>query len=285
MDQDGHRLKSAMHELPTVPFGNAKVTRLISGGNPLVANSHNSAEMNREMASYFTSEEVVRYLQRLVDARIDTVQARGDYRVLQWMELFKRTGGRIQFIVQTASEMADVFENIRVIAATNPLGIYHHGTQTDTWWAQGKIDKVVDYLKCIRDCGVRVGLGTHIPEVIAYSEEKGWDVDFYMASVYNISREPRESAVVSGKPNYAEEFIEEDPPRMYEMIRSTDKTCLAFKVMAAGRRCQSQEMVRQTFRTVFANIKPKDAVVVGMFDKHKPQIRLNVQYTVDACRA
>ena len=46
-----------MHGRPTVPLGDAKVTRLIGGGNPLVANSHNSAEMDREMASYFTSEE------------------------------------------------------------------------------------------------------------------------------------------------------------------------------------------------------------------------------------
>jgi len=33
------------------------------------------------------------------------------------------------------------------------------------------------------------GLGTHRPEVMAYVEEKGWDFDFYMASVYNLARE------------------------------------------------------------------------------------------------
>ena len=48
----------------------------------------------------------------------------------------------------------------------------------------------------MRDSGVQVGLGTHIPEVIVYAEEKGWDVDFYMACMYNLSRKPRESALV-----------------------------------------------------------------------------------------
>lgn len=271
-----------MPQVPTVPFGPARVTRLISGGNPLVGNSHFSSEWNEDMRSYFTAEEVVRYLHRCVEAGLNTLQARGDYRVLNWVELLKREGGRVHFIVQTASEMHDVFENIRVIAATRPLGIYHHGTQTDKWWLSGEIGRVEDYLKCMRDCGVQVGLGTHFPEVIEHAEEKGWDLDFYMACLYNLNRRPREGAGASGTFE-PEEFREDDPPRMLETIRATRKTCLAFKILAAGRRCQTQQMVRETFHTVFAGIKPTDAVVVGMFDKYLQQIPLNVQYTLDAC--
>ena len=39
------------------------------------------------------------------------------------------------------------------------------------------------------------------------------------------------------------------------------------------------------FRFAFENIKPKDAVVVGMFPKYEDQIALNVQHTIEACRA
>jgi hypothetical protein len=273
-----------MAELPTISFGEAHITRLISGGNPLVGNSHFSPELDREMAEYFTSEEVVRYCRRLVASGINTLQARGDYRVLQWLELFKREGGRLHWIAQTASEMADVFENIRVIAATGAIGIYHHGTQTDNWWLSGQIDRVEDYLKCMRDQGVQVGLGTHIPEVIEYVEEKGWDIDFYMAAFYNLNRKHRESAVAAGEFQPGEEYPEGDPPRMCRVIKATDKTCLAFKVLAAGRRCASQEEVRETLAWTCANIKPQDAVVVGMFDKHIDQIPLNVGHAVEVCQ-
>ena len=274
-----------MSELPRTPFGNTNISRLVSGGNPLVGNSHLSPELSREMAEYFTTEEAVKYLHRLAEHGIETFQARGDYRVLQWLELLKRQGGRLQFIAQTASEMHDVFENIRVLAAAGAIGIYHHGTQTDNWWLQGEVEKVKDYLKCMRDQGVQVGLGTHIPEVIEYAEEKGWDVDFYMAALYNISRRPRESAVVSGRHNHGEQYPDEDPPRMCETIRATEKTCLAFKVLAAGRRCRTQEDVRAALTFAYANIKPKDAVVVGMFDKHLNQIALNVEHVLVALRS
>lgn len=276
-----------MTPLPQVRLGRSavSVTRLISGGNPLCGNSHFSDTMSAEMGEYFTPAQVVAYLQRVQRAGINTLQARGDYhRVLHWLELFRRTGGNLQWIAQTASEMHDVFQNVRILAAAGAVGIYHHGTQTDRFWQEGRIDQVADYLTCIRDSGVLVGLGTHLPEVIAYAEEKGWDVDFYMACFYNLSRRPRESALVAGRSSaWPEEFLEEDPPRMCRTIRQTDKTCLAFKVLGASRLCASQEQVAQAIRFAFANIKPTDAVVIGMFPKYLDQIALDVRYTMAAC--
>ncbi len=124
-----------------------------------------------------------------------------------------------------------------------------------------------------------MGLGTHILEVIEYAEEEGWDVGFYMASLYNISRRRRQSALVNSilGSNW-EEFFHEDPPLMCQTIRQTSKTCLAFKILAAGCLCQSQEDVHRALEFAFSNIKPQDAVVVGMFTKYQEQITLNVQH-------
>jgi hypothetical protein len=276
-----------MNDLPKVKFANSEeyVTRLISGGNPLCGNSHFSPEMNESMTEYFTAEQVVKYLHSIENSGINTLQARGDYhRILYWLELFRREGGELKWIAQTASEMSDVFQNIKTIAAAGAIGIYHHGTQTDNFWHEGCIDKTNDYLKCMRDSGVQVGLGTHIPEVIEYAEEKGWDIDFYMTCLYNISRTPRESALVSTKTVDAasERFLEADPPRMYKVIRTTDKMCLAFKILAASRLCKTQETVAGAFQTAFDNIKDKDAVVVGMYPEHFDQIEANVEYTIQA---
>jgi hypothetical protein len=273
--------------LPTIPFGPHQVTRLIVGGNPFCGNSHYSQAMSQEMSEYYTAEQVVDVLAQCQAAGINTVQARGDYhRILYWIELFRRQGGQLHWIAQTASEMHDVFQNIRVLAAAGAMGIYHHGTRTDHYWQQGQIDRVQDYLKCMRDSGVQVGLGTHIPDVIVHAEEKGWDVDFYMACMYNISRKPRESALVSGVQNFdGEEYLAEDRARMCEVVRHTPKTCLAFKILAASRNCATQDDVRAAFDYAFAHIKPQDAVVVGMYPKHVEQVTLNVQHTLHAIQA
>jgi hypothetical protein len=179
--------------------------------------------------------------------------------------------------------MFDLLSNIRVIAASGAEAIYHHGTRTDNLWLDGRIDEVKDALTCMRDCGVQVGLGSHIPEVFDYVEDKGWDVDFYMTCFYNLNRSKRESALVDpfNKGTF-EEFQPEDPDRMIQFIQQTDKMCLAFKILAANRKCTTQDDVRKAFEFAFENIKPKDAVVVGMFPKYADQIRLNVDHCLAA---
>lgn len=268
-----------------VNFGNSKIpiTRLISGGNPLCGNSHFSEALNTEMRCYFTAKNVLEYLHRLEAAGINTIQARGDFhRIMYWLELFKREGGKLHWIAQTASEMADIHSNIKVIAAAGAIGIYHHGTKTDNMWLADEIDKVEPYLKSMRDAGVQVGLGTHIPEVIDYAEDKDWDIDFYMCCLYNINRKKRESVLVADfQADEAEEFNHDDPVQMLKRIQQTAKMCLAFKILGAGRECAAQETVQAAFKRAFDGIKPKDAVVVGMFPKHLDQITLNAGYAAE----
>jgi hypothetical protein len=283
--QDAPASGTSGETLPSVPFGPHRITRLIVGGNPFVANSHLSRGMNEDMASYFTPEEVVRTLQRCEAAGINTLQARGDYhRILYWLELFRRAGGRLNFIAQTASEMHDVHQNIRIMASAGAIATYLHGTRTDRFWQEGGIDKAQDYLKTIRDTGMRVGLASHIPEVFDYVESKGWDLDFYMVPFYNLALKPAQNAATGGK--FEEEvFDPADPPRFCRFIRSTGRQCLAYKVLAASRRCADQEQVRETFRWTYANIKPQDCVVVGMFPKYEDQPALNVRHAIEAIRA
>ncbi|MHC4871285.1 MAG: hypothetical protein ACYTFY_05525 [Planctomycetota bacterium] len=272
--------------LSKVKFANSdiEVTRLISGGNPLCGNSHYNKTMDAEMADYFTDKQVVAYLHDLEKKGINTLQARGDYhRIIYWRELFHRENGQLNWIAQTASEMSCLTQNINIIAAAGAAGIYHHGTRTDNLWLDGKIDTVQEQLKAIRDTGCQVGLGTHNPEVIEYAEEKGWDIDFYMACFYNISREKRQSALVDKKSSDANEenFDHDDRAVMCKTICSTDKMCLAFKILGASRLCENQEQVAEAFKFAFDNIKSKDAVVVGMFPRDFNQIEANIQY---ACR-
>ncbi len=142
------------------------------------------------------------------------------------------------------------------------------------------MDAVHERVKRLRQTGLLVGVGSHLPQALDRVESAAWDVDFYMTCFYNLSRDERESALVSGDRAAAtrERFLEEDPPRMAQTIQATPKTCLAFKIMAASRRCGSQAEVAEAFRFAFEQIKPTDAVVVGMYQKHLDQVSLNVEH-------
>jgi hypothetical protein len=56
---------------------------------------------------------------------------------------------------------------------------------------------------------------------------------------------------------------------MCRVIRQTPKTCLAFKILAAGRHCATQQDVGEAFRYALGHIKEQDAVVVGMYPRHE----------------
>ena len=56
----------------------------------------------------------------------------------------------------------------------------------------------------------------------------------------------------------------------------TKKPCLGFKILAAGRKCDSPGQVRGAFEFAFRNIKPTDAVIVGMFPRFSDQLSENV---------
>lgn len=275
----------AASDLPKVRFGPHMISRLLVGGNPVSGNSHTSRALSREMADYFTAANVKKLLRECEQVGIDTWQSRGDRHIMRLLQEYRLEGGRIQWIAQTASELASIPRNIADIASYKPVGIYHHGSKTDSLWRAGTIDQARDMLKAIRQTGVQVGLGTHIPEVIDYVESKGWDLDFYMTCVYNVER-PREKAErIAGRRVEDEFFWDPDREKMLQRVRQTSKPCLIFKVYGAGRKCGSDEEMAAAMRLACRNAKPTDAIVVGMFPKHKEQVRENCRLLKDALEA
>jgi len=64
---------------------------------------------------------------------------------------------------------------------------------------------------------------------------------------------------------------------MCKMIRATKKPCLAFKVFGAGRTIDSPEEIEKAVRFAFANIKPTDAIIMGMYPKFSDQVKENTE--------
>lgn len=265
--------------LPTVKFGKHEITRLIIGGNPFRGYSHWRPELDREMAEWNTADHIADALCDAEAAGLNTMQMRGDQFIFDGVEKYRARGGAMHWICQTASEWPDVNENIRTIARLNPIAIYHHGTNTDKHFAAGTMDVVKARIELIKELGLLAGLASHVPEIHEWVVEQGWPVDFHMCCVYNLSRQPRESKIVSGQwINEDHMFCEDDPPRMLKFVRQTDRPCLVFKVLAAYRKCQSQDTVRAAMQYAYRNIKPTDAIIVGMWHKHMNQARLNADH-------
>jgi hypothetical protein len=270
--------------LPTVPLGPHRVTRLIIGGNPFSGGSHTSPEMDAAFLDYYTTDHIKAALCEAERQGLNAAQVRADRHIMRMLREYRNEGGTLQWIAQTASEFRDLPGNIRSAAAAGAIGIYHHGTRTDGLWREGNIDELRDLLAVMRDGGVAVGVGTHLPEVIEHIEEHGWDVDFYMACFYSLGK-PRPKDGSMGAFIAGEVYDDADRERMTQTIRATKRTCLAFKILAASRKCATPDHVREAFRYAFDNIKPQDAVVVGMFQRDMNQIAMNAGIVRDLLNA
>jgi hypothetical protein len=74
----------------------------------------------------------------------------------------------------------------------------------------------------------------------------------------------------------SEVFLEDDPPRMYKVMRQTRKPCFAFKILAAGR-IEKPEYVDLAFKLAFRSIKPAGCVCGGMFPNLVDEVRDNAE--------
>jgi hypothetical protein len=264
--------------LPTIDLCGRPVTRLIIGGNPFSGHSHASAELDWEMARYFTQEQVLQTLAECERHGINAAQMRGDAFIMRAYLEHRERGGRLQWIAQTASEIANLKSNVRAIVRFGAMAVYHHGTCTDNLWHAGRIDEAAEALKLFHDAGLPAGLGTHLPEVVEYAEARGWEADFYMCCFYNLARREKTLPALGQNSRPEKElYPDDDPDRMTRVMRATAKPCLGFKILAAGRRCATPDDLRAAFQYALTNIKPTDAVVVGMFPKYRNQVAENVR--------
>jgi hypothetical protein len=260
--------------LPTARLGKFEISRLILGSNPFYGYSHASRLLDQHMREWGTPENVCAALEESGRNGITTFQTNGDDRAVADIRLHRERGGKLQVVALIKEKPEEAVKSMA------PIAVSHHGEVTDSLFRQQKMDDVREFTRRARQTGVLVGVSTHKPEAIEYMEERGWDVDFYMGCVYNRTRTPDEiRALLGGElPLPAGEvYLEKDPERMYAVMRRTKKTCLAFKILAAGRSAGSPAQLDAAFKTAFASIKPQDCVIVGAYPRFKNEIAENAQ--------
>ena len=265
--------------LPTVPFGRHRITRLVAGANTIYGYSHFNYLFSAHMGEYHTTERVLAFLRELERAGLNTWQASWSDRLeTDWLR-YKDGGGKLQLLLLSRPNFNEQPEMLKRAIKLQPLGIAQHGVSTNRFWDAGQFDRSLDYLKRIRDTGALVGLSCHNPAEVGYAEDKGWDVDYYMTSLYYMIRPKAEfEKILGGQTPLGEIYLPSDPPRMMAAIRKAKKPCLTYKVLAAGRTVDLPAQVRERIAVALAGIKPNDAIIVGMYQRFNDQIGQTAQF-------
>ena len=269
-----------------IDFYGHKLSKLIVGDNPFNGWSYiTDAVPGDEMRNYYTEARILDTLFKMEELGINTLLPLADPFMIRVLQHYRADGGKMNFIFQTYGGMLTSFDvQLRLMMAVEPIGIYLSGTAVDVRHETGRDNEILDFLAQIRKTGVKVGLGTHRPDVIRAAEAEGWDIDFYMACMYNgrRNREGQESGFITGKSKSGLVFWPEDRPVMLETLAPVKKPIIAFKIFAGGQMLVEREeaerraLIKDTYETIFSALKPDDFAVMGVFQKNFDQLSENV---------
>ena len=264
--------------MASIQLGPHRVSRLIVGWNPIDGHSHSTLDMALAMREWFTVNRTMALLEDCLSNGITTWQYDHTPKSVQTLRRLWEKGLDLKTICLHAERKGHDAPIKTVIDETKPIGMVHHGGVTETKFRAGKSQEVRDYVKKVKDQGILAGVSTHCPDTIKRIVDEGWENDFFMCSFYYLTRQREEMQKQLGKVPVGEPFFESDPKEMTAVIRQVSKPCLAFKLLAAGRLAWNKRSVENAFAYAFANIKPTDAVIVGMFPRYSDQVRENAAY-------
>ena len=269
--------------LPTVDFLGKQLTRLILGDNPFTGNSYIEDYISGdEMLDYYTAGKVVETLFEAEKNGINTYMALGDPFILRCIRQYRNEGGKMHVLFQSYPPV-DLETNLWQMLKCEPIGIYHQGGTLDMYLENGEDELVKKRINLIKSSGVPAGIGTHSPNVVRRAQVEEWGLDFYVTCLYDARRQKRgeTSGFISGKKKTHLVFFPEDPPVMMEVIRKTEKPCIAFKVLAGGQRLMGlppekiPAEVERAFEETYAGIKPGDLACIGVYQGYKNQLSEN----------
>lgn len=279
--------KKTNNLLPCVEWKGHRITRLVLGHNPIKGWSHCNPNLDAEMKAWYDPQagNDLRILQRAEECGINTFQFGGPT-MHDRLRLYKAAGGTNQWIAtlydsgSNWSPGAPSFEEeLSSILAVDPkpIGIQNFGENSDRYFITDNMHLLREKLKRLRDTGLLVGVCTHLPEVVEYIEEHNWDVDFYQTCFYTVYSLVNERRIDRTTEIYDDKARE----RMVSFIKRTRKPCMAFKVLKANRFCSDEQQVRSALKYALDNIKPTDAICVGMWNKYKDQVAQNAGFVRD----
>lgn len=246
-----------------IRLGGVPVSRFIIGSNPFSGFSHQSPDVDDRMRRFFSAQRIKRTLHEGERLSITAVLGRTDLHIARVLMEYWEEGGKLIWLSQTCPGVGPQEWCIDTAVAYGARACHIHGGYMDHLWATRQLDGVAALIERIRSLGMAAGIAAHDPAVITWAEQN-LDVDYYMCSYYNSMRRDERPEHVAGTKEW---FWEQDRARMTELIQTLSRPAIHYKVMAAGRNDPAE-----AFAVVAKALRPGDAVCVGIYPEHKPDM-------------
>ncbi len=241
-------------EFPRTAVAGVSLSRMIIGTNWILGWSHRSPAADRQIKRRFPGgSEVFPLLKAFLDHGVDTMMGPlQQEKVMQEavQEMFDRTGEKL-ILIDTPIINVDDNEAARrearaTIRRSKECGaafclIHHSSAEQLVNKNLHAIPRLSDYLDMIRQEGMIPGLSAHMPELITYSDDNGYDVETYI-QIYNCMGF----------------MMQVEIETVAAIINQARKPVMTIKPMAAGR---TTPYVGLNF--VWNTIRPCDMVTVG----------------------
>ena len=247
-------------QFPRTNVAGVSVSRMIIGSNWIGGWSHTGPAADKLITeTHRTPETVNKMLEVFLAHGIDTVMAPFAgvpvlHRAIKETE--QRLGKQIILVDTPAMNVDNTPEARREAEATikksKDLGatfcLIHHGSAEQLVNKnKHSIERLDDYTKMIRDHGMIPGLSAHMPELVTYSDENGYDIETYI-QIYNCMGFLMQVEV---------EWIN-------RIIWNAKKPVMTIKPMAAGR---TTPFVGLNFS--WSTIRDCDMVTVGCLNEYE----------------
>ncbi len=243
-----------MNQFPRTTVAGVSLSRMIIGTNWILGWSHRSPAADQQIKNRFPGGSAVfPLLKSFLDAGVDTIMGPlQQERVMQEAvrEVKDRTG-RSMILIDTPIINVDDNETARrearaVIRRSRECGatfclLHHSSAEQLVNKNLHQIVRLNDYTDMIRQEGMIPGLSAHMPELITYSDDNGYDVETYI-QIYNCMGF----------------MMQVEIETVASIINNAKKPVMTIKPMAAGR-VTPYVGLNFTWNT----IRPCDMVTVG----------------------
>ena len=241
---------------PRTTVGGISLPRMLIGTNWLLGWGHKTPSIDQEIHSRNRNREAIaEIVEAFLEYDINAIMAPASQHpvLIDGVKLAEdRTGKEVIIIDTPIVNVSDSPEARKEAEATikackdgGATFCFPHHSSAEQLVNKNKrtLDRLPDYMAMIRDQGMIPGLSAHMPELIIYSDEQGYDVETYI-QIYNALGFLMQIEI---------EYI-------HNVIWNAKKPVMTIKPMAAGR---CTPLVGLTFS--FATIRPVDMVTVGCF--------------------
>lgn len=241
---------------PRTQVENVSLSRMIIGTNWLLGWSHTGPAADRRITEHYDSaEKFFPILREYLAHGVDTIMGPLSTNPLLGnviRDAEQHFGHKFVIVDTPIIDVSDSAAARRsaqeVIAASARLGsdiclIHHSSAEQLVNKNKGTMDRLEDYTRMIRDAGMVPGLSAHMPELVVYSDENGYDVQTYI-QIFNCMGFMMQVEIES----------------VAKIIHGAKKPVMTIKPMAAGR---CTPYVGLTFS--WNAIRPCDMVTVGAF--------------------